>query len=345
MIDRLDHFVLTVQDIEATCRFYEQVLKMKAVTFGNGRWALEYGQQKINLHQAGHEFEPKAQHPVPGSADLCFLTSVPLEQVVQHVESCGVAIIEGPVQRTGATGPILSVYLRDPDGNLIELSQVHNLSDDAHVDPTVARIRSLFRDREPGIMGDDRYGLFSVLLPLVHMEDGRLGILFEKRASTMRRQANEVCFPGGRTEESDESRWATARRETSEELGLPLDRIQYIGDLDILLGPGRGSIFPFVGYLEDISDMQPNPDEVGEVFIISLDTLLAMEPAIHTTSSFMQPEEDFPFHLIPGGKRYPWRTGTVEHLFYEVEGRVIWGMTARVLAHFLELIRQKGIAE
>lgn len=341
MIDRLDHFVLTVRDIEATCRFYEQVLQMKPVTFGSGRWALQYGQQKINLHQAGHEFEPKAQHPAPGSADLCFLTSVPLEQVITHMTACGVKVIEGPVERTGANGPILSVYVRDPDGNLIEISNEGVRKQPVHPDPTVEKISSLFKGRESGIMGDERYGSFSVLLPLVPMEDGRLGILFERRASTMRRQANEVCFPGGRTEEGDESRWATARRETSEELGLPQSRIQLIGSLDILLGPGRGSIYPFVGYLEGIADMNPNPDEVGEVFVIALDTLLGMQPAIHKTSSYIQPEKDFPFHLIPGGERYPWRSGTIEHLFYEVEGRVIWGMTARVLAHFLDLIRHQ----
>jgi len=341
MIDRLDHLVLTVQDIEATCRFYEQVLGMKPTTFGDGRRALQYGQQKIHLHQAGHELEPKAQRPVPGSADLCFLTSVPLEQAVRQIEANGAEIIEGPVQRMGAAGPILSVCLRDPDGNLIEVANAHAPGQSTPADPAVASISGMFREREPGIMGDERYGVFSVLLPLVHMKDGRLGILFEKRASTMRRQANEICFPGGRTEEGDESRWATARRETSEELRLPPERIQYIGDLDILLGPGRGSIYPFVGYLQGIADMKPNPDEVGEVFVISMDTLLAMQPAVHTTSTFLQPEEDFPFHLIPGGKRYPWRSGSVEHLFYEVEGRVIWGMTARVLAHFLDVVRRK----
>ncbi|MFD2370681.1 NUDIX domain-containing protein [Brevibacillus sp. GCM10020057] len=341
MIDRLDHLVLTVRDIGETCRFYEQVLDMQAITFGDGRRALQFGQQKINLHQAGREFEPKAQRPVPGSADLCFLTSVPLEQVVRRIKASGAAIIEGPIQRTGATGPIMSVYLRDPDGNLIEVANAHSPQPDEPADPAVAGISTVLREREAGIMGGEKYGEFSVLLPLVHLDDGRLGILFEKRASTMRRQANEVCFPGGRVEEGDESRWAAARRETSEELGLPLERIQYIGDLDILLGPGRGSIYPFVGYLHDISDMKPNPAEVGEVFVLALDTLLAMQPAVHTTSTYMQPADDFPFHLIPGGKRYPWRSGTVEHLFYEVEGRVIWGMTARVLAHFLDLVRQR----
>lgn len=121
-IDSLDHLVLTVVDIDASCAFYQRVLGMDVVTFGAGRKALAFGQQKINLHQAGREFEPKARHPTPGSADLCFLTSVPLAQVQTHLASCGVVVSEGPVQRTGAQGPILSVYFRDPDFNLIEVS-------------------------------------------------------------------------------------------------------------------------------------------------------------------------------------------------------------------------------
>ncbi|HEY6612202.1 MAG TPA: VOC family protein [Pseudomonas sp.] len=123
-IARLDHLVLTVADIETTRDFYVRVLGMQAVTFAGGRSALAFGQQKINLHQAGREFEPKAERPTPGSADLCFIVSTPLEQVVTHLQGCGVPVVEGPVQRTGATGPILSVYLRDPDQNLIELSNL-----------------------------------------------------------------------------------------------------------------------------------------------------------------------------------------------------------------------------
>ncbi|MCZ8294366.1 MAG: VOC family protein [Hylemonella sp.] len=121
-IDSLDHLVLTVADVEATCTFYQRVLGMQVVTFGAGRKALAFGAQKINLHQAGREFEPKAQRPTPGSADLCFLSSVPLPQVQAHLAACGVSVSEGPVQRTGAQGPILSVYFRDPDLNLIEVS-------------------------------------------------------------------------------------------------------------------------------------------------------------------------------------------------------------------------------
>lgn len=108
-IDSLDHLVLTVADVAASCAFYSRVLGMEVLTFGQGHKALAFGAQKINLHQAGREFEPKAERPTPGSADLCFLTSVPLAQVQQHLAACGVSVTEGPVQRTGAQGPILSV--------------------------------------------------------------------------------------------------------------------------------------------------------------------------------------------------------------------------------------------
>lgn len=121
-IDSLDHLVLTVRDINAAITFYEQALGMTSMTFGEGRKALSFGSQKINLHQQGSEFEPKAILPTPGSADLCFITAVPLPEVIQHLAACNIAVIEGPVSRTGATGPLLSIYVRDPDQNLIELA-------------------------------------------------------------------------------------------------------------------------------------------------------------------------------------------------------------------------------
>lgn len=121
-IDSLDHLVLTVANIGKTTDFYARVLGMEVVTFGAGRKALSYGTQKINLHEHGKEFEPKALRPTPGSADLCFITPVPITEVIRHLKVCDVEITEGPVQRTGAMGPILSVYLRDPDMNLIEIS-------------------------------------------------------------------------------------------------------------------------------------------------------------------------------------------------------------------------------
>ena len=121
-IERLDHLVLIVTNIEATCAWYSRVLGMQIITFAGWRTALAFGQQKINLHQHGHEFEPKAAHPLPGSADLCFITHTPLDQVIVHLQANSVPIIAGPVQRTGAKGSLTSIYVRDPDGNLIELS-------------------------------------------------------------------------------------------------------------------------------------------------------------------------------------------------------------------------------
>ena len=123
MIDHLDHLVLTTIDLTACKDFYTRVMGMRLETFGNGRVALRFGSQKINVHERGHEFEPKAHLPVPGALDLCFIASIPLEAVIAHLKAETWPIIEGPVLRTGATGPIRSVYVRDPDLNLIEISE------------------------------------------------------------------------------------------------------------------------------------------------------------------------------------------------------------------------------
>lgn len=121
-LDAIDHVVLTVRDIPASVAFYTRVLGMREVIFGEDRRALAFGRCKLNLHQAGREFEPKAAHPAPGAIDLCLLARTPIAGIMQHLAAQGVAIETGPVERTGAQGPILSVYVRDPDGNLIELS-------------------------------------------------------------------------------------------------------------------------------------------------------------------------------------------------------------------------------
>ncbi len=118
----LDHLVLTVRNIDASIEFYTKVMGMQLTVFGSGRKALSFGAQKINLHQFTKEFDPKAQTPTPGSADLCFLTHTPIGEVIKALRNHNVEILEGPVQQTGAKGPILSVYFRDPDQNLIEVS-------------------------------------------------------------------------------------------------------------------------------------------------------------------------------------------------------------------------------
>ena len=121
-VDRIDHVVLTVADVERTISFYQRVLGMTAVTFGEGRRALAFGDQKLNLHQAGREFEPKARRPTPGAVDICFTTDVPLDDVAAHLRGLSVAIELGPVDKIGARHALRSLYFRDPDGNLVEVS-------------------------------------------------------------------------------------------------------------------------------------------------------------------------------------------------------------------------------
>jgi catechol 2,3-dioxygenase-like lactoylglutathione lyase family enzyme len=125
-ISHLDHLVLTVADIKISCQFYQSALNFEVITFGENRKALQFGHQKINLHQAGKEFEPKALRPTAGSADLCFIAETSLKDVIAHLHTLNIEIVEGPIERTGATGKILSIYLRDPDQNLIEISNYLN---------------------------------------------------------------------------------------------------------------------------------------------------------------------------------------------------------------------------
>jgi catechol 2,3-dioxygenase-like lactoylglutathione lyase family enzyme len=121
-IDRIDHIVITAFDVERTIDFYSRVMGMEPITFAGGRRGLAFGRQKINLHPSGREYEPKALKPTPGSMDLCFVSESPLEDVIAELKANGVVIAEAPVPKTGALGPMMSVYFRDPDGNLIEIS-------------------------------------------------------------------------------------------------------------------------------------------------------------------------------------------------------------------------------
>lgn len=122
-IDRFDHVVFTVKDIDASCEFYARVLGMEIVTFGENRKALSFGSQKINLQQLGRESALRADKPTPGSADVCFITTLSLSDVIAHLNFCGVELIAGPVERNGARGLMMSLYFRDPDKNLIEVSK------------------------------------------------------------------------------------------------------------------------------------------------------------------------------------------------------------------------------
>ena len=129
-LERLDHLVLTVASIDETVRFYTEVLGMTEVAFGAGRRALSFGRQKLNLHQAGREFEPKAARPTPGSADICLVADADAATLADWLQERGVVVEHGPVARTGALGPITSFYFRDPDGNLVELATYAASEDD-----------------------------------------------------------------------------------------------------------------------------------------------------------------------------------------------------------------------
>ena len=122
MIDRIDHVVLTTRDLKSCLRFYCEVLGMKSETFAQGRVALKFGNQKINIHEWGREFTPRAHVAAPGTLDLCFIAAVALEVVMERLQKENIKIIEGPVAKSGAAGPIRSVYVRDPDLNLVEIS-------------------------------------------------------------------------------------------------------------------------------------------------------------------------------------------------------------------------------
>lgn len=126
-IKNMDHLVLTVKDMAASIRFYHDILGMNVVKFNGGRVALQFADMKINLHEAGHEFEPKADKPTPGSGDLCFITTTPIKTVISELHAQHIPITQGPVARTGALGPILSVYVRDPDQNLIEIANYETI--------------------------------------------------------------------------------------------------------------------------------------------------------------------------------------------------------------------------
>jgi catechol 2,3-dioxygenase-like lactoylglutathione lyase family enzyme len=135
-LQRIDHIVFTVQNVDATCDFYVRALGMEVVTFGGGRKALQFGQSRINLHEYGREFEPKAEHPAPGTQDICLIAMGPIGDVLRDLERAGVDVLEGPVARSGAVGDIESVYLRDPDGNLIEVSCYSETNQDMTVSTT-----------------------------------------------------------------------------------------------------------------------------------------------------------------------------------------------------------------
>ncbi|WP_232697251.1 NUDIX hydrolase [Brevibacillus daliensis] len=195
-------------------------------------------------------------------------------------------------------------------------------------------------DRQRGILDQEKYVRTAVLLPIIRDKEGDWAILFEKRASTLRNQAGEICFPGGHVEPQDQSEWETAKRETIEELGVEAEMIKYVADLDILVNAHDLLVYPYAAFLSIDQGIVPDRNEVDEVFSVKLAKLISMEPITYDMQIRVEPEDNFPFHLIANGRNYKWKNGKRNTHFYEVDGKVIWGITAQILKHFLELLKQ-----
>ncbi len=188
----------------------------------------------------------------------------------------------------------------------------------------------------PTILGGESFAKFAVLLPLVKKEDG-IYILFEERAHTLKRQPGDICFPGGRVDREDVNEEYTAIRETMEELGLKREDIGKLYSLDYIVTPFKTIIFPFTGFIDNIDEIEINKSEVESVFTVPLSFFIDHQPEIYYINYSVEPEEQFPIDLIVGGKDYQWQSRKMEEYFYRYENRVIWGLTAKMLAHFIDI--------
>lgn len=200
----------------------------------------------------------------------------------------------------------------------------------------IQQISNALSGRTPSILGHEKFMKFAVLLPLVEV-DNEVHVLFEVRSLTLRRQPGEVCFPGGRIEKDEDPKKA-AIRETSEELGIKETDIMNVYPLDYMVSAFGTIIYPFVGTIEDRQKILPNVAEVGEVFTVPLSFFRRNQPENYKINFQVQPEDGFPFDLIIGGENYNWQTRKMDEYFYRFDEKVIWGLTARVLTHFIELI-------
>jgi coenzyme A diphosphatase NUDT7 len=194
------------------------------------------------------------------------------------------------------------------------------------------------KSHTPAILGSEKLSKYAVMLPLIQKEDG-IHVLFEVRSLNLRRQPGEICFPGGRIDALDIDEKAAAIRETVEELGINNKHISEVFPLDFMLSPFGMIIYPFVGYINNPDRILPNPSEVSEVFTVPLTFFIKNKPEIYLINFVLEPEANFPFDLIVGGENYKWRTSGIEEYFYLYEDKAIWGLTARILAHFIEILR------
>ena len=204
---------------------------------------------------------------------------------------------------------------------------------------TADDIRHIFDGKKAG--NEEFFKFFSVLVPVVEKE-GKLYLLYERRARDMKRQPGEICFPGGELEQ-DETTKECALRETWEEIGIPQEQIRVITQLDTLYTYSNFAMYCYLGVIPEaaLEHLQFSENEVDEVFLVALNDLLAVTPEVYPIRAVPQIPEDFPYDKVYEGKPYPWRGGKGSVPIYEVDGRVIWGLTARITKHFLEIITEK----
>lgn len=194
------------------------------------------------------------------------------------------------------------------------------------------------KNHKPSILGEENFRKYAVLLPLIEIEE-ETHILFEVRSMNLRSQPGDICFPGGKVDKEDKNTRHTAIRETSEELGIPEIDIYDVFPLDYMVSDFGRMIYPYVGRIKDIKKIMPNKDEVEEVFSVPLSFFLKTKPKKYKVNFEVMPEDNFPYDLIMGGENYDWRTHQLDELFFKYNGRVIWGLTAKILTHFISLIQ------
>ena len=200
-------------------------------------------------------------------------------------------------------------------------------------------IKKQLQQHPPLFIGEETAFRSAVVVPLVE-RDGKWHILFQKRALSMRKQPGDSSFPGGKIDVTDASPMAAALRETNEELGVDIERIQVIEALSPYIASPTFVVYPFVVVIDDPNVFTAfNRDEVEEVFTIPLKWLLQYEPTCHLVAMTPEPGADFPFEKIANGEHYQWGTRMIEEWFYEYEERIVWGLTAHILKHFLAQIK------
>ncbi|MBM7647003.1 8-oxo-dGTP pyrophosphatase MutT (NUDIX family) [Scopulibacillus daqui] len=194
-------------------------------------------------------------------------------------------------------------------------------------------------NEDKGIIDEEQAKKSAVLIPLIEVNE-EWHILFEIRSKALRSQPGDICFPGGRYDKKDAGLEDTAIRETSEELGINKSEITLLGDLAIYVPSPQMIVYPFVGYIHSANKIMPNEAEVDSVFSVPLYWLLQQKPDRHIVDLIAKPKADFPFHKIYGGKNYTFRRHFMEELFYDYHEHTIWGLTAKILTHFIEVIQK-----